>query len=149
MCCKNFGIGLIVLSITLFLGITISEFFKLKDIPEIEVVEESEILLIENLKNCVPKDKNLKYQILPYDDEKRNYQEIDGDSKIIVIPVPTNPKANKSNSEVSTKDAPDDPLNYLEKNNSEQPVPLTEENLVEYKILLHKEICREKENGRK
>ncbi len=149
MCCKNFGIGLIVLSITLFLGITISEFFKLKDIPEIEVVEESGILLIENLKNCVPKDKSLKYQTLPQKEQKANYIEIDGDDETILINVPANPKVDKSSSEVSTKDASDDLLKYLEKNKEKQHIPLTEENLAEYRNLLHKEICREKDNGRK
>ncbi len=70
MCCKNFGIGLASLSITFFLGSMIDEFFKLKEIPEIEVVQESAVMLNENtleknviplsgnsFKNCVPKDK--------------------------------------------------------------------------------------------
>lgn len=87
MCCKNLGIGLIVLSITLFLGITIGEFFKIKNIPDIkvigendfiEVIEENDFIEItENRKNCVPKDENLKYQNLPFDkSEKNKYQNL-------------------------------------------------------------------------
>ena len=73
MRCNNFGIGLIALSITLILGITIGEFFKIKDIPSIEVIEEHN--LIENTvsqKKCVPKDGNLKYQNLPFDKSEKN-----------------------------------------------------------------------------
>lgn len=144
MCCKNFGIGLIVLSITLFLGITISEFFKLKDIPEIEVVEENVISSNEMLKNCVPKDKSLKYQTLPQNEQKANYMEIDGDDETILINIPANPKVDKSSSKVSTKDASDVRLKPLQKNKLKPHIPITEENLAEYRNLLHKEICREK-----
>lgn len=65
MNCKKIGIGLIVLSITLFFGITISEIFKLNEIPEIAVVDEKVLTLEEAvLKKCVPADPNLKYQFL-------------------------------------------------------------------------------------
>lgn len=78
MNCKNFGIGLIVLSIALFLGITIVALFKIKNVSDIEVIEENGFIEItENRKNCVPKDGNLKYKNLPFDkSEKNKYQKL-------------------------------------------------------------------------
>lgn len=71
MCCKNFGIGLIALSITLVLGIVISETLKLNEIPEIAVVEEKVLTLEEAvLKDCVPADPKLKYHLLSEDKTK-------------------------------------------------------------------------------
>lgn len=151
MNCKNLGIGLISLSITLFLGVTVSEFLKLKDIPEIEVVEENiESLETESLKNCEPKDKDLKYQTLPNFENDSNYNDIDKDQKLILIPVPASSekkdrKNDKSKSDTPKKDVPPD----LEKNNSEEVFYLPGENTARYKTLLYEEICREKENGRK
>lgn len=76
MTCKNFGTGLIVLSATLFLGITAGGLLNLTEIPDIEVIGTDAIPLNKlNSKNCVPKDKNLKYRNL-------------GDDETVVIPIP-------------------------------------------------------------
>ena len=80
MCCKNFGFGLIILSITLFLGITVSSFFVTgeileKNISETSVIEVNDLPLNEvielkdaKVKKCVPADKDLKYRNLPLDE---------------------------------------------------------------------------------
>jgi hypothetical protein len=147
MRCKTFWIGLFVLSITLFLGITVSEFIELKYLPEIEAVEENN--LETNVKNCEPIDKELKSQILPYTENEK----IDSNGGIILIPVPpiiSNDKQdeNKLNSDGIVKDAPMDPPINLEKDKNKLLTPLTED-YAEYKNLLYKQVCREKEIGRK
>lgn len=146
MNCNNLGIGLIVLSITLFMGITISEFFKLKDIPEIEVIEESILnSKIESLKNCASLDRDLKYQTLPYNEEKNHFIKIEENNELIIIPVPKETKEDKEidNSKKEEKNKKevvlDSPIPL-----TESPIPLPVEDLSEYKTLLHKEICREK-----
>jgi hypothetical protein len=154
MCYKNFGIGLIALSITLFLGITGSEFFKFSYIPEIEVVEVNNLTSENTVKNCEPIDKDLKSQILPFDEDEKYLKEIDGNGGIILVPVPTiknndKPVKDKQNSGESVKDAPMDLPNNLEEEIKELPIPLPEKQHTEYKNLLHKEICRENKNGRK
>lgn len=69
MNCKNFGIGLIVLSVTLFIGITIGEISKLNEIFEIAVIEEK-ALAEAVLKDCVPADSDLKYHFIAEDETK-------------------------------------------------------------------------------
>jgi len=118
------------------------------------VIEENNLSLETDLKNCEPVDKELKSQILPYKKDEKYLREIDGNGGIVLIPVlpiKNNDKQDKDkqNSGESVKDAPIDPPNNLEKGITKFPTPLPEEYYAEYKNLLHKEVCREKGNERK
>lgn len=141
MDCKNLGIGLIVLSATLFLGITISEILELKEIPEIEVAEEIiDSLNIESFQDCEPKDKDLKYQNLPYVIKENHYMEIDESKLPKLIPIPAAPKNGKQDTDNPKKDKTED----LKKVASEVNVPLPKQIISGNQTLVHKEICREK-----
>lgn len=144
MDCKNFGIGLIVLSATLFFGVMIGEIFNLDEtrIPEIEVIEESvDLLNNSSLEDCKSVDNDLKYRTLPFLEKEGIYREIDKRDMPELKTVPVT-QENKQNSGVSKKEK-------IEKAASESSVKLSKENITANKTLVYKEICREKENGRK
>lgn len=150
MNCRNFGIGLIVLSVTLFFGITISELLELKEFPEIAVVEESVLILDgDNLKNCVPKDKSLIFQTLPYSEETNHYMKIEEDSELIIIPVPEEIEKKKTADSAKEKKGKQEIVEDSPLPISELDIALPVEDSAESKTLLHKEICHETENGRK
>lgn len=125
MCCKKLGIGLIVLSVTLFFGITISEILTLNEIPQIAAVEENILTLEEAvLKNCVPGDTNLKYQFIEENKaEKHKVENIEELKKLIEsgeIDSETEKQLKKIEKEVALRNSSPQTLVYIQKCHSEK-----------------------------
>lgn len=145
MCCEGFWKRIVTLCLTFWLGVFISDFFALKELPSIDAFDISQkkivprniitdIDSVSGKKVCAPVDANLKY-----DDLSR---------EAALIPVP-NIKVNKNNPQTSEKSV----VTKLEKKRKqieelEKQLYRLSENRFQYQILLHKENCYES-NGRK
>ncbi len=122
----------------------VGEFFKLKDIPEIEVIEESVFNSeIESLKNCVPLDKDLKYQTLFYPNQENLIKPPEKMPELKIIPVTKSEKGEPQKSDTNKQE--EDIEKFIENLHKS----LLEKKSAKYDTLLYKEICREIENGRK